>query len=673
MVKKEFLRFALLMSDNNSRDFNYVVSKLIQVTLFKKNDILTINEIIENVESNYGILLASSEVLSSIKDNNEVFIESKKNGKKAFCISENSKNKIKLTVYDKTFEKIIYHFIKEQATELSKIEIPDDSNREKYIFDCIVSFFYFQFNNNAQNLLKILDNDYKWIDNNDEELDFLTRRIALLFLEWNNPEKDVFVYNVINSSYEYCLISLKGNNVPFKNMFKSKKFVLDTNVILSLIGVNGKARKCAAIKFLDKCKEFGIKLIYTNYTKQESHETIRRLTALFNSGFADLEEKEEKNMYGLQELYNEWLLSPHYGKQHNSDFDAYVIKLLDSLLLELEIEEIDSNFISSNNVSINVNIDSLRNKKERLSNKQRPVAVFNHDVINYLYVLSKRPKNCVNVIDCKMLFISFDRILCSWCDEQNVGLPSPVVDADIVYSLLLHFSERTSDDFRSFNEFVGTSIVFLYDKKSALESKSMIAKALNSDLDFSSDTKKKIYLKASEIIDKKVYIDETIDPQVVLKIAADDVHQEDNKLVVEELTKKHDEEIKTTKIEMLGIGEKEGEEKTIRKIATVKTSKKIFIIKFFYGFLFISTILGGVALVAYSSVAIVNGGNRTLNIALVVLAVVAILFSPAITLIKLFFKNVIKKDINLFKIDETRIYNKQYKKIKKQISKVKSD
>lgn len=671
MVKKEFLRFALLMSDSTSRDFINIIAKLIQVVLFKEEEFLTISEIIDKIDLNFGIPLSTNEVATSIKNNGDIFLTSSKEGKKAYCISSESKNKIGLIVGDKIFDKIIANFVKEHYSELSKIEMPNGDYKD-IVFKCVVNFFYYQFNSNAQNLLKLLDKDYKWInENNNEELDFLTRRIALFFLEWNNAEKDIFVYNIINSSYEYCLISLKGNNAPFKSMFKSKKFVLDTNVILSLIGVNGNAKKKAAIKFLEKCKEFGIKMVYTNYTKQESYETIRKLTRLFNSGFADLEGKEINKMYCFQELYNEWLISPHFRKQHSSDFEAYVNKLLDSCLLDLQIEEIDSTFISNHKVDINVNIDSLRNKKEHISNKTRSVAVLNHDIVNYLFVLSNRPKNCVNVIDCKMLFVSFDRVLCNWCDEQNIGLPSPVVDADIIYSLLLRFSERSSDDFRSFNEFVGTSIMYLYDNKSALESKSIIAKAVNADSDFSNETKKKIYIKASEIIDKRIYVDEAIDTQDVLNIAIQHVYQEDKGIIVEELNKKHDEEIESAKSKMLDVGKKEGSESTIHALATIKTFQKVRWLKFFYGFIIVAFFLGGIVLITYGSIMIVKGGDKVTNVVIVILAILGILSTPIGLLVNAFFKNVLKKEINFFRIDEKKIFTKQYEKLKKQISNIK--
>ena len=57
-------------------------------------------------------------------------------------------------------------------------------------------------------------------------------------------------------------------------MLKGKKFYIDANVIYRLMGINNESRRKAMKEFVEKCRETGIELLYTNVTYKELTETF---------------------------------------------------------------------------------------------------------------------------------------------------------------------------------------------------------------------------------------------------------------------------------------------------------------------------------------------------------------------------------------------------------------
>lgn len=659
MTRKDLLRFAFLMSDNESYNFLTIVSKIAQVVLYKENAFLSCSELCNRIDEQFGIEIAENELKQAILSHNDNFINSKKDNNTCYFLSNSAKNRIDSNQLRDTYENVIERFIIAKKSELNKF-IDDDYSFGK-IKKMLNDFFYFQINNNAINLLKILKNEFHEIADNDGELDNISKRVAIIFLEWDNPEKDMLVYNIINCSFEYCLLCLKDTNTPFKDMLNNKNFYLDTNVILSLIGINGPSRKKAALKFINRCKEFNVNIYYTNYTKNESLETLKRLVNSMDNSF------NEDSLF-IQDMYNEWLIkqSPTSGKK---SFYKYLLSRINECLYDFKIDIIDQSFIKNNNVAINESVADLRAKKESVSGKVRLVNVVEHDVINYLYVVNKRPLNCSNVIDCKSLFITFDKILVSWGKTKSLGSPSPIVDANVVYGLILKFSSRTNDDLRSYNEFVGASISFLYDKNIGIEARKNIANAINKDFNLTQEQKKQVYLKATEIINDDIWVGETdFDEQKILDTAITETFKCENENLKDDIKKMssaYQEEITATGKQMYENGKKEGEDNVLEIIARKKSNQKIAFYRIIYGLL-IAAIIAALVFLVFSIINLVKENDKTKGVIELVCSIVGLLLSIPVVLIKKYLSNAWSlEEISLFKIDKEKIYIKTLSKVRK--------
>ena len=106
----------------------------------------------------------------------------------------------------------------------------------------VQKYLYFCFNSNASNLLSLIGGNSEQIDSNaftakfnpsQEEIDTIND-----FIHWENAEKNKFMYSVVSSCYEYCLITANKNPTISKSIFRGKKFFLDTNIIFRIAGFN---------------------------------------------------------------------------------------------------------------------------------------------------------------------------------------------------------------------------------------------------------------------------------------------------------------------------------------------------------------------------------------------------------------------------------------------------
>ena len=80
MVNDSLVRFAILMSDNESHNFYNIVSKLIQLNLYLKKEFLTIPEIASNIKERFGIEFSENELHKAIIEKRKNYVESKKDG-----------------------------------------------------------------------------------------------------------------------------------------------------------------------------------------------------------------------------------------------------------------------------------------------------------------------------------------------------------------------------------------------------------------------------------------------------------------------------------------------------------------------------------------------------------------------------------------------------------------
>lgn len=668
MINKDFIRFALLMSDNESRDFYVVVSKLVQLVLLNSKDFCSAHDIATKIKKEYSLAFSEDDILNAISSNEDLFVKSKKENKAVYCLKEHIKNKLSNNSNYREFDDIVDNFISCNYKEISLL-IKDINEKRDYIKNSIVKYLYDAFNTNANDLIRLTSKANSAFSN-DENLSGEDRKIVYLFLKWNNRAKNSFVYKLIESSYEYCLLTLKDNNTPFKEMISSKVFVIDTNVILSLIGVNGEDKKTATLDFFKKCKEFNISIKYTNLSLLESKETLSSLVdylqTFIDEDKDDLSDSMSSGIFEIANIYNQYVIDT--GDSKYSSFKKHMLSELASALYDYQILEINESFVRGNSSKINEGCSELKEYKEKRSPKRRKFKSIKHDVINYLNIVALRPKGCSDLISCKVFFITFDGLLCSWSKEKANGMPCPVISPNIMYSLLLRFSSRTEDDIKSFNDFLGASLLYYYDNERAMSSKTAIARAINK-VAMSSEMKKRIFACANAIVDRYAWSSNEDEIDIVKVLdessvsAAMELEQEKN-AEIDSLNLKHEQELKDAKQNATDEVNKEW----LERIANEKANREITfrrVAAICICLIFVASII---VLTISLFVSFKNDDPVFDNIEFY-LSVGGVAFGVISYVISSLFEKTLKINVNIWSFDSNKIYLRKLNKLQKKYSK----
>ena len=152
------------------------------------------------------------------------------------------------------------------------------------------------------------------IQNEDSGYTNEQRRIINDFLDWDDKEKNEILFRLIAFSVDYCRLTTKKNINSFTALLKGKKFYIDANVIYRLMGINNESRRKAMKEFVEKCRETGIELLYTNVTYKELTETfvyyvdkIKQVLQVTNASPTKIKKLYDvKDDNGFYDIYYKW-------------------------------------------------------------------------------------------------------------------------------------------------------------------------------------------------------------------------------------------------------------------------------------------------------------------------------------------------------------------------------
>ena len=490
----DVLRLAIVLSGVESRKFDKILNSLV-VGLFTNEESskseLSVSQIQKELKSVYNLDFSSSEIESSLADS-KIFLITKKNGVKYYkLISKENISHNPLNRFD--IDKCITSFYSENKDEINSVGIKSVSAIEKILR----RFIYDSFNKGKEELLSLLncsslEKGKKW-----NKLSSRDAIVIELFLNWNNELKDQFIFSLSKTAYDYCVLTLKES--PQQSAIAHKTFYLDTNVIFSLAGINGEDKKYSSEAFLKKCQELNIELKYTNYTKIECENTLSALIQnMINiikkeNGFSYEELKAifpSSNPAALFKMYSSWVGN---NTNRNGDFNGFKVFLneeLDKCLEHFKYTYINADFVNNNNVQIEQYSRSLEHFKYKLGRKHSDNAI-RCDVINYLFINTIDSNKQGSIRDVKSFFVSFDSALIKWSESKCIGCINNFVSISLMFSLLLRYTGRTNDDYRSFNTFLSMRFgaEFLDDEERVLKEE-IIDEV--SRLDIPSDAKRRV-------------------------------------------------------------------------------------------------------------------------------------------------------------------------------------
>lgn len=330
----------------------------------------------------------------------------------------------------------------------------------------VQKYLYFCFNSNVSNLLSLIGENTKHIDGNaftteftpsQEEIDIIND-----FIHWENADKNKFMYSVVSSCYEYCLITANKSPAISKSIFRGKKFFLDTNIIFRIAGFNKDERRFVSKIFVEKCREVGVALCYTSAVLNEIYRVIDsqiKYIRVITNEQAPVDDNlisKISNNYEVNDfytLYYNWCKEPQNRYNDFTAFRNYLTSIISNVISNFEY--IDSTMIKDSDETEQQLFDSLMKfKSEKRPYKKTTTESIKTDVKQVLYLNSIRPKSAKSLWDMNEYIVSADQLLIFWAEETFNGVPIVVIPS-LWLSIILKVAGRaTENDYKSFCMFM---------------------------------------------------------------------------------------------------------------------------------------------------------------------------------------------------------------------------
>ncbi len=422
------------------------IQKLVESCLFhspKKE--MTVSEISEFIRTNYLLDIDDSEITSIVLDphNSDRYIQLTDLNVTQYTLSQKRRISIESTQTTKSLDSYIdeYTHMESLACEAK---------------ETIMQYLYGIFTSNLESFRKLFQLRKAAsiaIDVNKDYSDSETK-IINGFLLWDNEEKDQAVFNFASYALEFCMITNRRDSSNINEQLGLKEFYIDTNIVYRAIGLNGEDRKQRTLQLLEKLQATKCKLYISTEAKSELLVSLKdkfdKLRKNHNPAVKSKVFQEFVTYDDIYSAYHRWCV----GRVNTSVdlFEANVLATFDDLRKKYMIET-DGDCPFDRNTK-----DELLNKMAsdiKSHSKRKTPSMALRDALNVLWVELKRLPNQISVFSAKHFLLSSDKGLRYWDIARNDGnSPRIVIHPSEWLSLILRYSHRTADDFKSFISFL---------------------------------------------------------------------------------------------------------------------------------------------------------------------------------------------------------------------------
>lgn len=487
MKQSDFLRLALLLSDGEAVTFKRNLAKLVKFVLFENyGNSLTISGIIQQINERYSLCFADNEIKSAILSANESIVEIRSTKDPVYFT---------YTISPKEYERQLNCFTDDALTPF--IEEFLSGNQGEGFISCdalkqvIYRFLYQGFNSNIQTVLSLMNYHGEIKEWDLGEKGFTDKEIVSLnaFLNWQNAEKNALLFKYVSFCYEYCVMTVKKDKTSFASIFRGKEFYLDANIIFRLAGFNKAERKDAVTAFLDKCKECGVNINYTNFTRTEIDNTLEHhVLAIKNllGGAAPISIEAMQvlsSKYANLDFYEHYVNWTKNPKNKIGDYSAFLADLKRQVsqctagIKFRATETFDQAKTKEKFGELTKDLTAFKTSR----NKGTYEGSIRVDIENYLYMQKLTEGNrSINFFDEKYFFITADHAYIDWSREKTPGAIQLFILPSVWYSIMLKYHGRTDDDYTSFCHFLNQRISLTPDKLQTQKTQ-MLARVIEMD------------------------------------------------------------------------------------------------------------------------------------------------------------------------------------------------
>lgn len=443
--QRNVFRMAAIVYGRSSKGVSLSKSyqKVIDDALFCCGKVkISLTDLIVYIKTNYGFLYTSKEIEGLItgRDADEKYHSYYDQNELIISLTVEYKNKLTLICQEKT----LYDYIDDYFSQE-----PVGEGKGK---DLILRFLYDMFTSNVEGYKLILQEQYDAATaatNYSEE----EKSIINGFLNWPDNDKNKAVFDLAGYSLEYCMMTNKKNTSLNTQNLKNKSFYIDTNILYRAIGLNGDNLKTRAELFLSKFKEVGEKLVISQSTYVEFVDSIDYYIDKIDDSL-----RPRINSNVLREFIDEDSVFLYYCKWRVGRANCNTKYFRDWIMSEFDA--VCAHYEITREIKYPYDQEQCEKEREDLAssiyahNPEKPRTSAQFDAENVLWVEEKRKGSGDDIYQAKAFLLSSDNSLRRWDYQRNTNRVPIVMSPSQWLGIILHYMERTSDDYQSFISFL---------------------------------------------------------------------------------------------------------------------------------------------------------------------------------------------------------------------------
>ena len=446
MTEQTLLRLAMVLQDQAPTTLNKYICKLAEIVLLDYPDGINVFQLNRILNEQFNLSFTDEEIRTAIlkKGQNKIITS-----QTLYKLAPDEQAKL---VKQQSLSEKLKLTINEFITCLS-IDVSDEQ-----VYSLLLRYLYFCFNSNVDNLLSLFErkssSDTTSFSASAEEISIINR-----FIEWDNSSKNALVYSLIATCYEYCMLTIKKDNILSSELFKGKRFYLDANIIFRMAGINNKERQTVTQRFADRCREVGIELYCTSATMDEIYrvissqiEFIKNIAGgsmpVSNSILNELNPNIVINDF--YNIYYNWCTTAGNTYGDYDSFTHYLLGLIRDTLSQFKIKDSSSYKLTNQEREFNARVVRLiKFKNDKRSWRDTSLSSAETDITNIMDTISWRAGTGCTMWQTNDFIVSADRLLIGWTEDCFTGVPIVVLPS-VWLSIILRFTGRTDDDYKSF-------------------------------------------------------------------------------------------------------------------------------------------------------------------------------------------------------------------------------
>lgn len=450
MKKFDLFRLNCFLNDVKASNFKLIIVSLVSEYIFdKNNEDIDIEDCYKYIV-NFHKISIDKDLFDSIISKSNNFELKKLDNNVILSLKVEKFNKINDDLNNHSIEIYIRHFIENNQYDIKYVDIIK-SILYKTIYENINSF-------STENLLSLISDDVKE-DFSRDEIEMFNK-----FIEYQDNSKNTAIYNVFLKAIEYAIItSNKGIKEFSKDIFKGKKYLLDTNILFRLLGVGGEERKQSIYELIKICSLQGIIFEYTGETYQEFIKTLSGTIKFLK----DADSKYDIDTLGCiiekePNLVKQDFVS-HYSKlkilkkiNTPDQYELHIHIALETIFKDLKISLFKQDSAQDSKKIKDFSKELLDNKKKLPYDLKYTEKAAKVDAYNIFCVRKLRGNNNYNYKDVVSFYLTTDRSLNKILSKNESNAISETILPSQLF--LLHFpymsNEEGEIDYTLFLKFV---------------------------------------------------------------------------------------------------------------------------------------------------------------------------------------------------------------------------